>query len=651
MTTPAESPTRSAQNFDLDGRLTELGKLEATVRESVRGDSEIPLRLAFRNSPRQKWQELAQLVSYSGGFSGDVSGVVPSDPAATKEPFHLQYQYSKANYLERTANHSQMPVPLPTMNLPEIAEKRIKAGKSIELGSLTQVTLHMKVDLPKGYVPSDPIPVALSRDYADYKSSYTVKDSTITVERTLLLHVRRLPSSRAEDYAAFRKAILADEDQQISVAAPKMTALAIPGDAKAEDLHTAGLAALKAGDSEQAVELFKRVVELEPKHRWAWNNLGRAYLQLNNLEDAIADFRKQIEVNPFDEYAYNNLGRALEGQHKYPEAEQAYRKQLEINPLDTWAHKNLGELLQRQKKYSQAVQELEAAVSIRPDDPVIRSMLGSSYLHTGQTEKGLAAFDKALQIAPSPVIWNNVAYELSENGSNLDRAQLYAESAVTSTEARLRSTTLSSLRAQDLALVNLLGASWDTLGWVCFKKGDLSRAEKYTFASWFLTQSSSVSDHLGQIYEKQGRKPQAIHAYALALAAPHSSEETRGRLIALLQANSKPDGLIQKAREELSHLRTFKLDTPATQPGTAEFFVLLSPESKKPEVKFISGQEELRALEDAVAAIDYSLTLPDANPTKVVRRGILSCRGILSRPSKTSCSFVLLTPDGVLSIN
>src|SRR2546422_7566768 len=86
---------------------------------------------------------------------------------------------------------------------------------------------------------------------------------------------------------------------------------AVPTGVKADELHEAGLAALQNGNFSTAADLLKRVIELEPKHKWAWNNLGRAYLAQRRLDEAIQAFRKQIEVNPYDEYAYNNLGQAL----------------------------------------------------------------------------------------------------------------------------------------------------------------------------------------------------------------------------------------------------------------------------------------------------------------------------------------------------
>jgi tetratricopeptide (TPR) repeat protein len=74
-------------------------------------------------------------------------------------------------------------------------------------------------------------------------------------------------------------------------------------------LYQSGYEALRAGNYDQAVTLLKRVVELEPKSKTAWINLGSAYVALRQYDPAIAAFNKQLEVNPYDEYAHNHLGR------------------------------------------------------------------------------------------------------------------------------------------------------------------------------------------------------------------------------------------------------------------------------------------------------------------------------------------------------
>ncbi len=136
---------------------------------------------------------------------------------------------------------------------------------------------------------------------------------------------------------------------------------------------------------------------------------------------------------------------------KYDEAIKQFQKQIEINPLDQNAHANLGLLYVNQKRYADAIPELEKAIDIHPKNPLLQISLGQAYIATNQTEKGMAAFDKAITLAPVPVTWNNIAYSLSQQNVQLDRADKYSDSAMNAIETQLRDVNLDSLRMQDLA--------------------------------------------------------------------------------------------------------------------------------------------------------------------------------------------------------
>src|SRR5207302_6189810 len=283
----------------------------------------------------------------------------------------------------------------------------------------------------------------------------------------------------------------------------------------------------------------------------------------------------------------------------YDEAVKAFRQQIEVNPLDRSAHGNLGTMYAEWHKYDEAAGELEKAVSLAPDDPLLQVTLGDSYLNLGQDEKALAAFDHAVEISATPVVWNNIAYQLSLKKVHLDKAQQYAESAIAATGAALRNLTLEQLSARDLGLAPSLVAYWDTLGWIHFAKGDLDKAEKYVSAAWLLGEHGEVGDHLGQIYEKRGRKQEAIRTYAMSLSGLRPALETRGRLAALVGGDSKVTTTIDQHKQDVQKLQTINLGKIAAADGTADFFVLMTSFAAGAIVevaKFINGDVKLKPL-------------------------------------------------------
>jgi hypothetical protein len=124
--------------------------------------------------------------------------------------------------------------------------------------------------------------------------------------------------------------------------------------------------------------------------------------------------------------------------------------------------------------------------------------------------------------------------------------------------------------------------------------------------------------------------------------------ETRTRLAKLVGGEAKADEAIAKSKAELDRLRTIDLGK-ATETGNADFFVLLSggigDVAKVDAVKFVSGNEKLKAYSDALRTADYHLTFPDDTPVKILRRGTLSCS------TGGGCKFVMMLPDDVRTVD
>jgi tetratricopeptide (TPR) repeat protein len=228
-----------------------------------------------------------------------------------------------------------------------------------------------------------------------------------------------------------------------------------------------------------------------------------------------------------------------------------------------------------------SVQDLNGAIqlgaSLATDDAISQVRLGQAYLNLGQDDKAMAAFDKAVKISATPSVWNDIAYQLTLKNVHLDLARRYAESAVSGTSSRLRNISPDQIKQRDLGLVSSLGSSWDTLGWVAFAEGKLDVAEKYLSASWQLQMNANVADHLGQLYEKQGKKDLAQHFYALALNARRPEPETRSRLSGLAGNDAAVDAMVERYRDDLQQQRTVQIHNTSKLDGDAEFFILQSP--------------------------------------------------------------------------
>ncbi len=654
--TPADTPMPDTEFSHIEGKINDIGKLEAHVQYAFRGDEELMLRSVFRRVPEANWPRVAD--NLNAGLGGEITNLKISDPAATREAFTMSYDVSRTNFLDWSKKKTEIILPLVQFNLPEVnADDSDPDAEPVKLGPKSEYTYEIRLELPAKYTAHAPLAISLKRDYAEYIATYKLEGNTFTASRKLALRQDELPVARAADFDSFRRAVGADLAQQLSVESSVAGAPVPPGDMKADDLVDSARASAGNGNFPVAIVLLKRATEIDPKNKFAWNNLGLIYFAMRENDSAIAAFQKQIEVNPYDEYAYNNLGRVYANERKYDDAVKAFSKQLENNPLDRVAHFSLGQMYSEWHKYDLAAPELEKAASLVPDNAPeageLQVSLGDAYLNLGQDDKALAAFDHAVELASgtstTPLVWNNIAYQLSLKDTHLDRAQQYAESAVSATAASLRNVSLDHLSNKELPLVQSLIAYWDTLGWVHYGEGDLNKAEKYVGAAWALGHHGEVGDHLAQIYQKRGDKERALRTYALSMSGLRPDPETRGRLVSLAGGDAKADATVARYKDDFQHLSTIDLGK-AKQTGNADFFILISggagAGTKVDAVKFVSGDEQLKSYTEALKTADYHLAFPDDTPVKVFRRGTLSCSLTTGK-----CEFVLTLPDDVRTVD
>jgi hypothetical protein len=249
----------------------------------------------------------------------------------------------------------------------------------------------------------------------------------------------------------------------------------------------------------------------------------------------------------------------------------------------------------------------------------------------------MKAFQHVLERMPSPVVWNNIAYMLAEHDTHLDQARQYAENAVHVVEAQLEALSVEAVNPMQAGLMTQLANFWDTLGWVLFKQGDSKGSEDYLSGAWWLSENGTNEDHLGQIYEKKGRRADAIHAYELALASgsSDSSPETKGRLAGLIGGEKKVGDAVDSVRAELSARRTVDFKNPQDLEATAEFWLVLAPGPKVEGVKFISGDQGLRSFADQLRDAKFSVPFPTASAVKFLIRGVLTCSKVVHK-----CDFV-----------
>ena len=102
-----------------------------------------------------------------------------------------------------------------------------------------------------------------------------------------------------------------------------------------------------------------------PRNAQAWDDLGELFLKMGSCDEAIEAFRKAIELEPETGKSYGNLARTLVSQNKYKEAVPLYQKcidLLEDNKDKATAWNHLGNVYRKLNDYDNAIKAYQKAV-------------------------------------------------------------------------------------------------------------------------------------------------------------------------------------------------------------------------------------------------------------------------------------------------
>jgi transglutaminase-like putative cysteine protease/tetratricopeptide (TPR) repeat protein len=645
VTTPADPPFPAVETVQIEGKLGTDGTLTAHFDFSERGDSEILFRGLFHAAPPAQWSTLAQNLALVMGYGGTVKDLDVSNPLELEQPFHFSYDYERKNYSDWENRRFSPPFP-PFSLIPY--DDSAKPTEPVDFGVPSRSDHVVKMQIPAGYSVEIPGDVKITTDMADYKATYSVENGILSAQRTFVVKQAKLKPADWAQYQRFAKNVVADEERLIQlVQGGAGVATSVTRDVPdAAELVRKAWAAVPRRDLNVMRDAMAEAERINPQQAGLWSARGAYYGLSHQLGLQVEAFEKELEYHPGTETNYKNLAMAEWQVGRKEDAIATCWRWVKMTPESLDGVTQLVRYLFDTKKYKDAIAPIQTALKAESQNTQLGALLAEAFLRSGQKEAAVAQFAALQGQKLDSNILNSLSWALAENDIEPKLAKEFGEKSVAGFEDQLKTVTLASLEGAQLRPILGLGAAWDTLGWVYFRLGDLGSAEKYVTASWMLLQHAVAADHLGQIYERQGKKAEAIHAYRMALAVNSNLSETRTRLQHL--GGSTDEWPAKRPRsvsapstvEEVSLLRTTRVPQLTFKTGTAEFFLLFSTKGVEDGL-FINGDENLKGALDTLKKQHYNMPFPDDGPEKIARRGILSC----SEVTTPRCSFVFLLPE------
>ncbi len=286
---------------------------------------------------------------------------------------------------------------------------------------------------------------------------------------------------------------------------------------------------------------------------------------------------------------------------------------------------------------------MEKTARSMPRSPEVQSSLGQVYLELKQNRtKRWPPSTRPLSLAPTPPSGTTLRTNSPITICNLIAPSNTPSRLSTTSPLNFVTLTFERLRIDDYRRVNAISSYWDTLGWVYFRRGETNQARKFIESAWLLGPNGEVAYHLGEILEKEGKKDEAVQMYATAASVKRSYGPARDKLVEVLGDQKKADAAIKKLTGKYDVATSLDLGSLSKENGQADFAFVFAPGPKVEGVKFLGGDDKLKTLNDKLASMKYPVEFPDTTPTKLVRRGTITCKS-------DDCTLTLQAADEVIS--
>ena len=371
-----------------------------------------------------------------------------------------------------------------------------------------------------------------------------------------------------------------------------------------------------AGQLTQAIEQFEKAMRVAPEGSIpvVYNNLAVVHIKRGNYfheskhqdDNALSDFRKayfyldpawpegeerkplhaknrqvardnltiayhNLGINPADKGKHVEMARQLRMQGKFQEAIVEYSLALDLDRKDPVAIKSLGDLFtvinmptKSKKYYALAAGTPIAAASAGQDDTLVQ--LGNAQYKTGEIDKAVASFDKALEINPSNPGALNMLEKIwkDELGFNPNSVTAHANLGSIYQKKRMYDQALQQYNAAEHFADNDPKTAFDVKKQIRLNLGTLFQAQKrYDLAlKAYDTVLQVEPNHVlantykATLLEESGNTNGAMQAYNKLLAINPGNHTAQEKLFSLIKNQSDPAKLTEGLKQYADRFAT-----------------------------------------------------------------------------------------------
>jgi len=195
------------------------------------------------------------------------------------------------------------------------------------------------------------------------------------------LGIIRLQSGRTD---------MAIQDLHRSVAAGGSTAVK----------NNLGVALCAAQRFAEAAEVYRDIVQNDPKAVSSLGNLGQILNQLRKFSEAAGVLERAVHLVPDNALFHNQLAIALAESERLEDAEAHFAKAITLDPRQSQYYCDLAALLLKRDRAEEAGDAYRRALSLERNSPLALNGLGETLGHLNRHQEATACFRQAIAFAP-----------------------------------------------------------------------------------------------------------------------------------------------------------------------------------------------------------------------------------------------------------
>jgi tetratricopeptide (TPR) repeat protein len=436
----------------------------------------------------------------------------------------------------------------------------------------------------------------------------------------------------------------------------------IAGSAELSRLSAASLHRLATvlrfwGDLDKAVAVLAKARMRYPGDFWINEDMAVDLVLLHGLDRpaALPYFAIAVAIRPESPGAQLNFGIALRSNGLLDQAVDAFRVAVRLKP-DFLAHKQLGWTLRATGRVDEAIAAFEEAIRCKPGAPEAHTYLGLALVDKGSLGRAEAAYNKAIELAPTyalawnarGVLYHNHLRQRDKAVADFKEACRLQPSDEQAHENLARALLLQgkideaiAAYQKTIALVPADPVAQMKLGLALAQKDRFDDAiAAYRLAIRLKSDDPLVHYYLGVVLEKKGKPDEAIAEYRASLRLRPNSAQTHCALANTLRdkgawkqaAIEYEEALRLKPGSAMTH---FQLGVAYHRQGQWLLAMAAYQQAVRLEPGYVEAHlnlgmilETINRTSEAIASYEEALRLmeklPPEDPTKASALGSLA---------------------------